>query len=186
MTLGWGKSLSLLSVVIATLTLMSPTSHAESAAKMQRDARNALTDLYEKSPGARSLAKNAAGVLVFPSIVKGGFVVGAQYGTGVLFKRDTVTGYYNTASASFGLQAGVQKFGYALFFMTEEDLRWLQKSGGWELGIGPNITVVDQGLAASLTTTTAQKGVYAFFFDQRGLMAGVGIQGTKITRIIPD
>lgn len=183
---GWTKSLSILSVLIASLTLISPDSYAESAAKMQRDARNALTDLYEKSHGARSLAKNAAGILVFPSIVKGGFVVGAQYGTGVLFKGDTVTGYYNTASASFGLQAGVQKFGYALFFMTEDDLRWLKKSGGWELGVGPNITVVDQGLAASLTTTTAQKGVYAFFFDQRGLMAGVGIQGTKITRIIPD
>jgi lipid-binding SYLF domain-containing protein len=80
----------------------------------------------------------------------------------------------------------VQKFGYALFFMTEEDLHWLKKSGGWELGVGPTITVVDQGLATSFSTTTAQKGVYAFFFEQRGLMAGVGIQGTKITRIIPD
>jgi lipid-binding SYLF domain-containing protein len=62
----------------------------------------------------------------------------------------------------------------------------LKKSGGWELGVGPSITLVDQGIAASLTTTTAQKGIYAFFFDQRGLMAGVGIQGTKVTRIIPD
>jgi lipid-binding SYLF domain-containing protein len=186
MTFDWGKSLSILSVVIATLTLISPDSHAESAAKMQREARSALTNLYETTPGTKALASQAAGVLVFPSIVKGGFVVGAQYGTGVLFKGDTATGYYSTASASFGLQAGVQKFGYALFFMTEEDLHWLKKSGGWELGVGPTITVVDQGLATSFSTTTAQKGVYAFFFEQRGLMAGVGIQGTKITRIIPD
>ncbi|MEY4701743.1 MAG: hypothetical protein RL326_1930 [Pseudomonadota bacterium] len=186
MALGWAKSLSILSLVITILTLTTQDSHAESAAKMQREARHALTNLYETTPGARALARNAAGILVFPSIVKGGFVVGAQYGTGVLFKGDTATGYYSTASASFGFQAGIQKFGYALFFMTEEDLRWLKKSGGWELGVGPSITLVDQGIAASLTTTTAQKGIYAFFFDQRGLMAGVGIQGTKVTRIIPD
>ena len=80
------------------------------------------------------------------------------------------------------MQAGIQEFGYALFFMNDQDLNYLDKSDGWEIGVGPSITVVDKGFAKSFTTTTSKKGVYAFFFEQRGLMAGIGIQGTKITK----
>jgi lipid-binding SYLF domain-containing protein len=83
------------------------------------------------------------------------------------------------------LQAGLQKFGYAMFFMTESDLAYLNKSEGWEVGVGPSITILDEGLANSFTTTTARSGVFAFFFDQTGLMAGLGLQGTKITKIEP-
>ena len=85
--------------------------------------------------------------------------------------------------SAYGLQAGVQKFGYALFFMTDSALKWIDKSDGWELGVGPSIVVVDIGAATSMTTTTLQSEIYAFFFDQKGLMGGLGIQGTKITRI---
>jgi lipid-binding SYLF domain-containing protein len=93
------------------------------------------------------------------------------------------TGYYNTAAASFGLQAGAQSFGYALFFMTDSALKYLHESKGWELGSGLSIVVVDAGFARSLSTTTAKSDIYAFFFDQKGLMAGIGIQGSKITKI---
>jgi lipid-binding SYLF domain-containing protein len=172
----------------SVLLLLSSVSdgHAESATEMRRAAHRALRTLYQTEPAARALGSRAAGVLVFPEIVKGGFVVAAQYGNGVLFKGDKVAGYYNSTSGSFGFQAGIQKFGYALFFMTEQDLAYLQTSAGWELGVGPSITVVERGVAASLSTTTLQKGMYAFFFDQKGLMGGVGIQGTKITRIHPN
>ena len=104
----------------------------------------------------------------------------------MLFKKGKAVGYYNTTSGSFGFQAGVQSFGYALFFMTPDDLAYLERSQGWELGIGPSITVVDVGIALSLSTTTARKGMYAFFFDQKGLMGGLGLQGSKITPIHPD
>jgi lipid-binding SYLF domain-containing protein len=164
----------------------SSTAGAESSAELQRSARQALQDLYRTTPAAAAIGEKSAGVLVFPEIIKGGFVVAAQYGNGVLFKRGSVSGYYNTTSASFGFQAGVQKFGYALFFMTEDDLRYLNSSQGWELGASPSLTVVDTGVARSLSTTTLQKGMYAFFFSQRGLMGGLSLQGTKITRIHPD
>jgi lipid-binding SYLF domain-containing protein len=141
--------------------------------------------LYASTPAADALGKRAAGVLVFPEIIKGGFLVGVQYGEGVLFRRGAVAGYYRSSSGSFGFQAGLHKFGYALFFMTDADMAYLDRSSGWELGVGPSITVVDQGLARSLSTTTLQEGMYAFFFEQRGLMAGVSLQGTKITRIHP-
>jgi lipid-binding SYLF domain-containing protein len=163
----------------------APNVMAESATAMRRAAYQALHSLYRAEPAAKAIGERAAGVLVFPEIIKGGFVVAAQYGNGVLFKGDKVAGYYNSTSGSFGFQAGLQKFGYTLFFMTSDDLKYLESSAGWELGVGPSITIVDQGLAASLSTTTMQKGMYAFFFDQKGLMAGLGLQGTKITRIHP-
>ena len=156
---------------------------AASAAEIDRDARNALNDLYAKSPAAKALGEKAVGILVFPGIVKGGFIVGGQYGEGALIKDGATLAYYNTVAASYGLQAGLQKFGYALFFMTDSALKWIDKSDGWEIGVGPSIVVVDVGAAAAMTSTTLQSDIYAFFFDQKGLMAGLGLQGTKITRL---
>lgn len=173
-------------LAMALLLVLSPLNViADSKGEMQKEARAALNELYTTSPASKALGKDAKGILVFPSIVKGGFIAGGQFGEGVLFKGGKVAGYYNTAAASFGLQAGLQKFGYALFFMNDSDLKWLGKSEGWEIGIGPSITIVDKGIASSLTTTTLREGVYAFFFDQKGLMAGAGLQGTKITEINP-
>lgn len=153
---------------------------------MEKAARIALAQLYKSTPGADVLAKNAAAVLVFPNITKGGFIIGAQYGKGVLIKDGAINGYYKTAAASYGLQAGIQKFGYALFFMTEADLEYLKKSNGWDLGVGPTLTVVDQGMAGQLSATTSRSGVYAFFFEQKGLMGGLGLQGAKISKFEPE
>jgi lipid-binding SYLF domain-containing protein len=86
-------------------------------------------------------------------------------------------------SASYGLQAGLQRYGYVLFFMTDSALAYLDRSDGWELGTGPSIVVADKGMAAGISKTTAGVDVYAFFFDQEGLMAGLGLQGTKITEV---
>lgn len=155
------------------------------AAEINRDVQMALTKLYDSTPEAKHLASRAKGVLVFPSIVKGGLMVGAQYGTGALLKNGRTAGYYNTVAGSYGLQAGVQSFGYVLFFMTDSALNYLEKSDGWEIGVGPSIVIVDAGAAKSLTTTTAKDDVYAFIFDQKGLMAGLGLQGSKISKIHP-
>ena len=163
-------------------TACSTKSTRSVAVQRENEGREALRQLYSTTPGARKLAESAVAILVFPEITKAGLIVGGQYGTGVLFKNGKVAGYYNSKAASYGLQAGVQQFGYALFFMSENDLAYLSSSDGWEIGVGPSITVVDVGMATSFTTTTARKGVYAFFFEQRGLMAGLGIQGTKITK----
>ena len=177
-----GAGLLAMALVI-NVTLTAAPAAAASKAEINRDVNSALEILYAKDPDARTLASQAKAVLVFPSIVKAGFMFGAQYGEGALRERGKTVGYYNTASASYGLQAGVQVFGYALFFMTDSALQYLSKSGGFELGVGPSIVVLDAGAAKALTTTTAQKDMYAIFFNQRGLMAGVGLQGTKISRI---
>lgn len=163
-----------------------PSAVASSRSDLERSARAALRELYQTTPAAAAIGEKAAGVLVFPEILKGGFVIAGQYGDGVLFKGGKVSGYFNSTSASFGLQAGLQKFGYALFFMSESDIGYLKKSRGWEIGALPSLTVVDVGVARSLSTTTLQEGMYAFFFGQKGLMGGLSLQGTKITRIHPS
>ena len=173
-------------VVFAMLMMggaFQQVAYAASAAEIDRDVDSALLKLYEKTPAAKELAKVAKGILVFPSIIKGGFIVGGQYGEGALRMGGKTEGYYNTAAASYGLQAGAQSFGYALFFITDKALEYLKKSEGWEIGVGPSVVIVDEGVAKSLTTTTAKSDIYAFFFDQKGLMAGIGLQGSKITKI---
>ena len=174
----------LLAMALAiTVTMTAQPAGAASRAEINRDVDAALAILYAKDPDARTLTSQAKAVLVFPSIVKAGFLFGAQYGDGALREKGKTVGYYNTVAASYGLQAGVQVFGYALFFMTDSALQYLANSGGFELGVGPSIVVLDAGAARALTTTTAQKDMYAIFFNQKGLMAGLGLQGSKISRI---
>lgn len=179
-----------LSVVAMMITLFTATFFIQPAAagdtsKLDRAAANALKKLCAKSYAARELSKVAKGILIFPKVTKAGFLVGGQYGEGVLLKDGKPVGYYNTVAASYGLQAGAQEFGYAMFFMDAASLEYLNKSEGWEIGVGPSIVVVDEGMAKSLTTSTAREGIYAFTFSQKGLMAGLGLQGSKISRINP-
>ncbi len=173
-----------LMLAMAAMPLMRPYPvMAASRAELNREAAAALQTLYERTPGAKVVGEKAKGILVFPSIIKAGFIVGGQYGEGALRKGGKTIAYYNTVAGSYGLQAGAQSFGYALFFMTDSALKYLDKSGGWEIGTGPSVVIVDEGTARALTTTTAKSDVYAFFFDQKGLMAGLGLQGSKISRI---
>jgi len=171
----------LLAVLVALAS--APDAAAASAQELNRKASQAREHLYATNPTARLLGQKAKAVLVFPSILKAGFLFGGQIGEGVLFKGGKPSGYYNSVAASYGLQAGAQVFGYALFFMNEGALAYLDKSEGFELGVGPSIVVVDEGVGKSITSTTLTQDVYAFIFDQKGLMAGIGIQGSKITRI---
>jgi len=171
----------------AVATLPSPVL-AASADEIDRGVNAALRNLYASQPSARVLAAKAKAVLVFPTIVKAGFMFGGQIGEGAMRKGDLLrggrtTGYYNSVAASYGLQAGVQTFSYALFFMNDGALAALDNTAGFELGVGPSIVLVDQGLAKSMTTATLTQDVYAFIFGQKGLMAGLGVQGSKITRL---
>lgn len=175
-----------LTVLLAMSALVVVPAHpvfAESAFTLEASADAALASLYQQQPSAKLLGDKAKAVLVFPDIVKAGFLVGASYGQGVLSKKGKVTGYYNSFSGSYGLQAGAQSFGYVLFLMSDSAVKYLAKSDGWEIGAGPSVVVLDMGKAKELSTTTMKDDVYAFIFDQKGLMAGIALQGTKISRI---
>lgn len=171
-------------VAVATADLaMAPKAWAASGAEISREANAALKQLYQQQSAARVLGEKAKAILVFPSILKAGFLFGGQIGEGAMLQGGRTVAYYSSVAASYGLQAGVQTFGYALFFMNQGALDSLNSTQGFELGVGPSFVVVDQGMGKSITSTTLTEDVYAFIFDQKGLMAGMGIQGSKLTKI---
>jgi lipid-binding SYLF domain-containing protein len=169
-------------VSIVSLTMMMQVS-AATAEDLDKDSRQALQTLYTSEPVAETLSRTAKAILVFPNIVKAGLVFGGSYGEGELIEGSKVVDYYNSLAGSWGLQIGAQSYGYAVFLMTDDAVNYLKKSKGWELGVGPTVVVVDEGVAKNLSTTSLKDEAYAFIFSQQGLMAGVSIEGTKISRI---
>jgi len=172
-----------ISLLLVFLPLSFGLAHAESRADLDRSARTVLNQLLASNANAKKLNERAIATLVFPTVTKAGFIVGGQYGDGVLFRNGRPAAYYNTAGGSYGLQAGAQQYGYVLFFMKEAALSALDSTQGFEVGVGPSVVLVDQGMASSTTTITAQNDVYAFITAQKGAMAGLGIQGNKITKL---
>ena len=175
-------------VLLIGVTLGPLPAAAQDRTALDNDVHAAIALLLETTPAAKRLAETAKGALVFPNIVKAGFIVGAQYGNGALVRAKQgggyyIAGYYNITAASYGLQAGIQSFGYVLALMTDAAVENVETSQGWELGVGPSIVVVDAGVAKTLSTETAKSDVYAFTFGQKGLMAGMGLQGSKVTRL---
>jgi lipid-binding SYLF domain-containing protein len=170
-------------VLWATLALLGSGPVAAAESHLDEDVRAALKTLYESAPAASALGAKAKGILVFPNIVKAGFIVGGQGGDGALLKNGKRVAYYNSAAVSVGLQAGAQSFAFAIFFMSDAVMKSFESSTGFEIGVGPSVVIVDAGAARDINTLTAKSDVYAFVFGQKGLMAGVGLQGTKITKI---
>ena len=175
-------------LLIATATAFSigvicSSANAATAEDLNRDANQALQTLYKTNPTAKDIGKNAKAILVFPKIIKAGLVFGGSYGEGVLTKKSRVVDYYNSVSASWGLQAGAESFGYVVFLMNDKAVQYLNKTKGWEIGVGPTVVVVNEGVAKNLSTSTLKDDAYAFIFDQQGLMASISIEGTKISRI---
>jgi lipid-binding SYLF domain-containing protein len=174
-----------LSLAAASLVLLSPMNQARAATAedLDKDSRQALHRLSATHPLAETLARTAKAVLVFPNMVKAGFVFGGSYGEGELIEGSKVVDYYNSVTGSWGLQIGAQSYGYAVYLMTDKAVRYLKETQGWELGVGPTVVVVDEGVAKNLSTSSLQDDAYAFIFSQQGLMAGISIEGTKISRI---
>jgi lipid-binding SYLF domain-containing protein len=171
---------------IAPLAVCSAAQAADADThELNRDSDNALQTLYARHPIAAEIAKHAKAILIFPNVVKAGLIFGGAYGEGELQQGSKIDGYYNTVTASWGFQAGAQSYGYVVFLMNEKALHYLHETHGWEIGVGPTVVIVDDGVAKNLSTTTLQDDAYAFIFDQQGLMAGVSLEGTKITRIHP-
>jgi lipid-binding SYLF domain-containing protein len=156
---------------------------AASAQELNAEADAALARLQQSEPVTADMLANAKGILIFPEIIKAGLLVGAAAGEGVMRVGGKADGYYRSTAVSYGLQAGVAKFGYVMFLMDDESVDYVRNTSGWEVGVGPNITVADKGIAKKLSTTTVNSGIYVFFIDQKGFFAGAGIEGTKISRI---
>ena len=176
-----------LAIILATVSLASAsllnTASAATAADLDKDSRQALQHLYKAHPFAETISRSAKAVLVFPNIVKAGLVFGGSYGEGEMLSGSKVDGYYNSVTGSWGLQAGAQSYAYAVFLMSDKAVKYVRETKGWEIGVGPTVVVVDEGVAKNLSSSTLKDDAYAFVFDQQGLMAGVSIEGTKISLI---
>jgi len=170
-------------VPISIATAVSANAAPSTAGELNRDSDEALQNLYRTHPFAQEISRHARAILVFPNIVKAGFVFGGAYGEGELKEGGRIAGYFNSVTASWGFQAGAQSYGYVVFLMTPKAVRYIHETHGWEIGVGPTVVIVDEGVAKNLSTSTLKDDAYAFIFDQRGLMAGVSLEGTKISHI---
>jgi lipid-binding SYLF domain-containing protein len=170
--------------IVGTLgPLAAVPARAASGEELAANGRRALHQLLDSEARARRVSRAAVAVLVFPSVLKAGFVFGGETGNGVLLEHDRPVAFYNLTGGSWGLQIGGQDFSYALFFMNQKSLAYLNKSAGFQVGTGPSIVVINKGAAAEGDTTTLSQDVYAFPFNAKGLMAGLDIEGAKISRI---
>jgi lipid-binding SYLF domain-containing protein len=161
------------------------SARAASASEIDHNAHEALRTLYRTNPVAEKIGGQARAILVFPKIVKAGLVVGGSYGEGELIRQGQPPEYFNSVSASWGLQAGAQSYGYVVFLMNNKAVRYLHRTQGWEIGVGPTVVIVNEGLAKNLSTSTLKDDAYAFIFDQQGLMASISIEGSKVSHINP-
>jgi len=175
-----------LSAAILTLAACASSDPGDRAAKraeIDAEADAALNELYADDPAARALADQAKGIAIFPEILKAGFGVGAETGDGVLRVAGDNVAYYNTSSASIGLQLGGQSYSQVLMFLTEEALAGFRDGSGWEAGVDGSVAVLKAGASGEIDTTNIADPVVGFVFGEEGLMADATIEGSKYTRL---
>ena len=178
------RNLAYFVLLLATVALATTRmTYAAPAKGVDEEATKALNALYESTPAAKALGDKAKAVLVFPNVRRGALLVGGQGGHGAMFKDGKIVGHYNIGGVVAGLEAGAQTFSYAVFFMSDAAMQRLNSAKGFELGIEPNIVVLNAGAAANISTTTAQHDVYAYVYDVSGLMGGISLQGLKISKL---
>ncbi len=171
-------------VLAAALLLLLPLA-GQAASKEEIDARvhEAVEALYKSSAAAKELAGRARGVLVFPRVIKGGMGIGGEYGEGSLLIGGHPVAYYNIASASIGLQLGLQEQSVAILFMSDEALKRFRDSDGWKAGVDGSVAIATLGVGGELDTETVRKPIVGFVFSNKGLMYNLTLEGSKITRL---
>jgi len=181
------RSLSIATLSATALAFAKIAPANASVEELNHDSFAALERLFADVPNTKVIAADAKGILIFPRIVRAAIGIGGQSGDGTLIVNKHVFAHYNFSGGSVGLQLGAQTYSYALFFMTESSLNYLETSSGWSIGSGPSVVALDKSAATSWTAAGASAGdVYAVPFNGTGLMASLSLEGTKITRIHPS
>ena len=176
-------ALTLLAGAMVASTASPNTSHAATAGEINAGVRSTLNNFYAKVRGGRGLVSRAAGVLVFPSVVKAGFGVGGSYGEGAMLVGGHTSGYYNTVSASVGFQLGAQTRSVIILFMTQKALKSFYRVDGFTVGVDGSVTIVNVGASGSVDTEKLTQPVLGFILDAKGLMYNLTLEGSKISRI---
>jgi lipid-binding SYLF domain-containing protein len=185
-TARWAAHSAMSLLVVFTLALVATIRPAESAsaAEINGDVDATLNRFYLNVSGSRDLANRAAGVLVFPSIVKAGFGIGGEYGEGAMRVKGKTVGYYNSVSASVGFQVGVQARSVIIMFMTDDALARFNRVDGWKVGVDGSVALVTLGAGGSLDSNQIKQPVIGFILDEKGLMYNLTLEGSKISRIL--
>jgi lipid-binding SYLF domain-containing protein len=161
----------------------SATTDAAKRQEIDASVNGAMSKLFDTVQGSRELVSKAQGVLVFPSVKKAAFIVGGEYGEGALRVGGATVGYYSTAAASFGLQAGAQSTAVFFLFMTADSLAKFRNSSGWSAGADASVSLLKVGANGAIDTSSATAEVVAIVLTNAGLMADVSVAGTKVTRM---
>ena len=177
---------SMVALTILTTTGCTTTSGNMGDPAAQRKAIDSAADsaldrLFKEVPGSQDLVQSAHGVLVFPTFVSAGFIVGGAHGRGVMREGGKSTGYFSMTEGSFGWLAGAQSQAVFILFMTENALKQFQASNGWTAGVDGSVAVLSAGANAQVTTQTAQQPVVGYVLTNAGLMANVSVNGSRIT-----
>ena len=180
-----GKTVLLIFIglAIAIFGMFSPNAYAKTAAEINTDTNKTLKRFYREVNGAKELTSSAKALLVMSGITKAGFIVGGEYGQGVLRIKGKSKGYYNLVGGSYGFTAGAEQMDIIIAFMTEEALNQFKKIDGWEVGVTGNVAIIDIGGGKRLDTTTLKDPVVAFVFSPKGLMLDISLKGAKFTKI---
>lgn len=176
------KVLRILLVFFAVL-LQESSCFAASAQEIDADVRATLDRFYIQIAGARELATKSTGILIFPSVIKAGMGFGGEYGEGALIIKGRPTTYYNTISASFGFQLGVQSRSIIIMFMTPEALEGFRNSDGWKVGVDGSVAIITLGAGGAIDTNKIASPIIGFVLDPKGLMYNLTLEGSKISRI---
>ncbi len=169
---------------LLAMTVAVPLQSVSAATKAEVDSKVgfALERLHQEVPGSLEVTRKANGVLVFPGVIKAGFIIAGEGGQGALLIGGKVVANYNIMSGSIGLQGGAEKKDIILAFMDATSLKKFQDSNGWKVGADGSVTLINTGAAAKVDLTKNNQPILGFVVGQSGLMAGVSLDGSKITR----
>ncbi len=167
----------------ATLSACS-IGNVQTGAMIDRDVAASRELLFRTVPWSQRLAEQAAGVLIIPNIVEGGFVLSGAYGEGALQVGDATVDYMSMTAAAFGFQIGAQSFSQALFFLTQESLRAFRVTDGWEIGVDAEVAILEDGASIGASSNTVSRPVVSIVYGQRGLIVGASLEGAKYSRLI--
>ena len=176
---------TMLSILFISL-LFTQYSVANSASEIEKDVDNAILKFEKEIQGGAKFLSKVKGYLVFPAVIKGGFIVGGKYGEGALRINGTTKYYYSMTAASIGFQAGAQKYAMVIAFISETSLNNFIKSNGWEAGVDGSVAFADWGVGKDISSISYEKPIVGFIYGEEGLMASVSIAGTKFQRIVPN
>ena len=179
------KNVKLIGFVLGLLFLFSPAVFAKTAAVIDAEADMALSRFYQEVEGSRVFLRKAEGYLVFPEVFKAGLGIGGEFGEGALRVKGRTVAYYNTVSASIGLQLGVQKKSIIIAFMTQKALQDFRQSDGWKAGVDGSVAIAKWGAGKDISTVDFQRPIIAFIFGNEGLMYNLTVEGSKFTQIHP-